>query len=109
MRRGLSTEYNLTPKTREKMLVRVEDEFKLLHTLWTDDRMSFNHERYRIQLALIMQLAGVTGNRPAALLALCYRHVVVALLPDPKGERQPRVLIEIKFDETKGYLGKKEA
>lgn len=56
-----------------------------------------------------MQLAGITGNRPAALLAVRYRHIKVTLLPDPEGGEQPRVLIEIVFHHTKSYLGEKDA
>jgi hypothetical protein len=32
--------------------------------------MVFKHERLRVQLALVAQLAGITGNRLGALLAL---------------------------------------
>ena len=55
-----------------------------------------------------MQLAGITGNRPSALLAICYRNVKVTLLPDPDGGERPRIMIEIRFTETKEYLGKKD-
>jgi len=89
--------------------MRAEDEFELLKTLFLSSEVMFNHERHRIQLALIMQLAGITGNRPAALLAICYRHVKVTLLPDPNGGERPRVILEIVYKYTKGYLGQKEA
>lgn len=89
--------------------MRAEDEFELLKTLFLSSEVTFNHERYRIQLALIMQLAGITGNRPAALLAICYKHVKVTLLPDPNGGERPRVILEIVYKHTKGYLGQKEA
>ncbi|KAL9583968.1 MAG: hypothetical protein Q9203_004864 [Teloschistes exilis] len=56
-----------------------------------------------------MQLAGIIGNRPAALLAVRYRHIKATLLPDPEGGEQPRVLMEIVFHHTKGYLGEKDA
>ncbi len=56
-----------------------------------------------------MELAGITGNRPSALLAVRYRHIKVTLLPDPESGEQPRVLIEIIFHHTKGYLGEKDA
>ena len=56
-----------------------------------------------------MQLAGITGNRPSALLAVRYRDIQVTLLEDPDGGEQPRMLIEIVFNHTKGYLGEKDA
>ncbi len=89
--------------------MRAEDEFELLKTLFLSSEVVFNHERHRIQLALIMQLAGITGNRPAALLAVCYQHIKVTLLPDPNGGGRPRVILEIVYKYTKGYLGQKEA
>ena len=89
--------------------MRAEDEFELLKTLWLSEKIFFDHERHRIALALILQLAGITGNRPGALLALRYRHVKVFLLPDIVGGNHPRVLMEVKFEETKSYLGPKDA
>ena len=88
--------------------MRAEDEFELLKTLFLSVEIVFDHERHRVQLALIMQLAGITGNRPAALLGVCYKDVKITLLPDPKGGELPRRLIGIAFKNTKGYLGDKE-
>ena len=94
---------------KPKPIMRAEDEFELLKTLWLSDEVVYDHERHRIALALILQLAGITGNRPGALLALRYRHVKVFLLPDATGGDRPRVLMEVKFEETKSYLGPKDA
>lgn len=88
--------------------MRAEDEFELLKTLFLSVEITFDHERHRVQLALIIQLAGIKGNRPAALLGVCYKDVKITLLPDPKGGELPRRLIEIAFKNTKGYLGEKE-
>jgi hypothetical protein len=55
-----------------------------------------------------MKLAGGTGNRPKALLQLRFRDISVALLPDPEGSEWPRVVIDWKFENTKGYLGAKD-
>ena len=71
--------------------------------------MTFNHERHRVQLALIMQLVGITSNRPTAPLAVCYEYIKVTVLPDLHGGEQPRVLVEIVDKYTKGYLGEKDA
>ena len=88
--------------------MRAKDEFELLKTLFLSVKVTFNHERYRVQLALIMQLAGITGSRPSTLLGICYGDIKITLLPDPKGGELPRRLIEIVFKKTKGYLGEKE-
>ena len=109
MRQRLAITHNLRKNKKKKPVLHAEDEFELLKTLYTSTETTFPHERYRVQLALIMQLAGITGNRPSALLAVCYQHIKVTLLPDPEGGEQPRVLIEILFHHTKGYLGEKDA
>ena len=88
--------------------MRAEDEFELLKTLWLSGEILFDHERHRVALALILQLAGITGNRPGALLALRYRHVKLFLLLDAIAGNRPRVLMEVKFEETKTYLGPKD-
>lgn len=108
MRQRLAIAHGLRKDKKKKAVLHAEDEFELLKTLWTSTEAIFLHEQYRVQLALIMQLAGITDNRPGALLAVRYRHIKVTLLPDPDGGEQPRVLIEIVFDHTKGYLGEKD-
>jgi len=108
VRQQLAIKHGLRTEKKKKPIMRAEDEFELLKTLYLSFEMTFNHERHRVQLTLIMQLAGITGNRPAALLTIYYRHIKVTLLPDPhKGER-PRVLIKILYKYTKGYLGEKD-
>ncbi|KAL8626093.1 hypothetical protein Q9189_008226 [Teloschistes chrysophthalmus] len=109
VRQRLAIAHNLRKEKRKKPVLHAEDEFELLKTLYTSTETTFPHERYRVQLALIMQLAGITGNRPVALLAVRYRHIKVTLLPDPEGGEQPRVLMEIVVHHTKGYLGEKDA
>lgn len=88
--------------------MRAEDELELLKTPWLSYEIAFDHERHRIALGLILQLAGNTGNRPGALLALRSRYIKLFLLPDPAGGEQPRVLMEITFQYTKGYLAEKD-
>src|SRR5437764_15299056 len=86
----------------------VEDLFQVLKTGWTSTDVTLDHERHRSELSLIMLLAGMTGNRPGALLALRYKDVQVTLIRDPEGEEQPYILIEITYEYTKGYLGAKD-
>lgn len=86
----------------------VEYLFEVLKTLWASTEMAFDHERHRTQLSLIMLLAGITGSRPGALLALRYRDVQVTLIRDPAGGQRPLVLIELTYEYTKGYLGAKD-
>ena len=89
--------------------MRAEDEFELLKTLWCSPELIFPHERARVQLALILVLAGMTGNRPDALLKLTYGDVSICLLRDPSGGKQPRLLVDLTFNHTKSYSGDKDA
>jgi hypothetical protein len=109
VRQRLAEEFKLCTEKKPKPIVRIEDEFELLRTLWSSPELSLEHERLRVQLALILQLAGITGNRPGALLSLQYKHVKMALLPDPSGSEWPRLIIDLTFKNTKGYLGLKDA
>lgn len=108
VRQQLAIKHKLNMEKKKKPIMRAEDEFELLKTLHLSVEMIFDHERHRVQLALLMQLAGITGNRPSALLGVRYNDVKITLLPDPQGGKFPRRLIEIAFKNTKGYLGEKE-
>ena len=108
MRQRLAHEFNLETEKAPKPIVRAEDEFELLKTLWSSSLMSFKHERLRVQLALVAQLAGITGNRPGALLALRYRDLKVTLLRDLENNQKPKLLLEITFRVSKSYYGPKE-
>ena len=109
VRQRLAEEFKLRTEKKLKPIMRAEDEFELLKTLWSSPELALGQERLRVQLALIMQLAGITGNRPGALPSLRYEHLKVTLLRDPAGSEWPRLLIELTFKNTKGYLGLKDA
>ena len=104
----LAIKYGLNIEKKKKPIMRAEDEFELLKILHLSVKMIFAYERHRRQLALIMQLAGIIGNRPSAFLSVCYSDIKITLLPDPQGDKFPQKLIEIAFKHTKGYLGEKE-
>lgn len=91
--------------------MRVEDEFELLENPIPLLRDDFQPQAtsHRVQLTLIIQVAEITGNRPIALLAICYQHVKVTLFPDPQGGHRSRVLVKIVYKYTKAYLGEKNA
>ena len=67
------------------------------------------HERLRVEADLIFKLAGITGNRPEALLSLRWKHVKTALLRDPDGSEWPRPIVDLTFEKTKSYMGAKDA
>ena len=108
VREQLAIKYYLRTEKKPKPIIRAEDEFELLKTLFLSPNVVFNYERHRVQLALIMQLAGITGNRPTALLGVYYKHVKVTLLVDLMGGERPCVMLEVTYKSTKRYHGDKD-
>lgn len=78
----------------------VEDLTKVVETTVSTTKKKFGHGRHCIELALFLQLAGLTTNRPQAILNLRYRHIQVSLLRDPQGGPH-RIIIEFIFEFTK--------
>jgi len=62
----------------------------------------------RIQFILFNQLAGITGNRPEALLMLQYRHLQITLVRDANSDR-PNPVIRLSPEFTKSFLGAKDS
>jgi hypothetical protein len=62
--------------------MRAEDGFECLKTLWLSEEFKFDIDIHRLSIALLMQLAGITGNRFKALLQLRFKDIAVALFPD---------------------------
>ncbi|KAB2568558.1 hypothetical protein DBV05_g12762, partial [Lasiodiplodia theobromae] len=87
--KALARCFNLKSEKREKTAMYIEDMFEVLKTQWTSSEVTFDHERHRLELSLFMLLAGTTGNRPGALLALRYRDVQATLIRDPAGGSEP--------------------
>lgn len=85
----------------------VEDLAKVVETVISTTKKKFGHGRHRIELCLFLQLAGLTTNRPQAILDLKYRHIKVCLLRDSKGGPH-RIVIEFTFEFTKEFLGAKD-
>lgn len=77
---------------------------KVVETTISTTKKTFGHGRHRVELGLFLQLAGLTANRPQAVLNLRYRHIRVSLLRDPQGG-PPRIVIEFTFEFTKEFLG----
>jgi hypothetical protein len=109
VQQSLVEEFRLETGKKPKPIVRAEDEFELLRTLWGSAEVIMEHERLRVQEALILVLAGITGNRPEALLSLRWKHVKMALLRDPDGSEWPRPIVDLTFEKTKSYMGAKDA
>ena len=109
MRQRLANAHNLRKNKKKKFVLHVEDEFEFLKTLYIFTKTTFSHERYRVQLILIMQFVEITSNRFSTLLTFRYQHIKMILLSNFKNEKQLRILIEIVFRHIKNYLEKKDA
>ncbi|KAL6228990.1 hypothetical protein BDW75DRAFT_235532 [Aspergillus navahoensis] len=106
--RQLAKKHNLSLKGRDKPPLDVKDLAKVVETTISTTEKKFRHGRYHIELGLFLQLAGLTTNRPQAILNLRYRHIQVSLLRDPQGGPH-RIVIEFTFEFTKEWLGAKDA
>ena len=105
--RTLAKKHGLTKDGRAKDPMYVEDLAWTLETTITTTRKKFGHGRHRIELSLFLQLAGLTINRPSAILSLLYRHIRVSILRDDQGGPH-RIMIEFTFEFTKQFLGMKD-
>jgi hypothetical protein len=85
-----------------------EDLAEFARVLLATNEMTFGIGWLRVQLVLFCQLAGITGNRPEALVELRYRHLKLSLIRDPDGGSRPRLFVELTPEFTKRYLGSKD-
>ncbi|CZS92472.1 uncharacterized protein RAG0_03051 [Rhynchosporium agropyri] len=85
-----------------------EDLAEFARVLLATTEMTFIIGWLRVQTVLFCQLAGITGNRPEALVELRYRHLKLTLIRDPKGVGRPRLFVELTSEFTKRYLGAKD-
>jgi hypothetical protein len=104
----VAEEKELANTKRESATMYVEDLAEFARVLLATTEMTFEIGWLRIQLILFCQLAGITGNRPEALVNLRFRHFKFNLIRDPNRSR-PRLFIELTAEYTKGYLGSKDA
>jgi len=103
----VAIEKKLDNSKRESATMYVEDLAQYARVLLTTREMTFRLGWLRIQLILFCQLAGITGNRPEALLQLRYRHFKLTLIRDQHSPHS-RLFIELTAEFTKGFLGMKD-
>ncbi|KAE9373871.1 hypothetical protein N431DRAFT_407568 [Stipitochalara longipes BDJ] len=93
---------------RESATMYVEDLAEYARVVLATTHMTFEIGWLRIQHLLFCQLAGITGNRPEALVELRFRHLQLTLVRDRDSDR-PRLFIWLTAEFTKTYLGTKDA
>jgi Protein of unknown function (DUF3435) len=94
----------------------VEDLLATLQYHWCQATAVLPHGRYALQLPLLMLLIAYTSSRPGALVegsyvrdsneALCYRDVVLRVLPNPDDPYRNIVAMEVMLRYLKGHRGK---
>jgi hypothetical protein len=104
----VADEKGLSNAKRESATMYVEDLAEFARVLLATTQMTFEIGWLRVQLIFFCQLAGITGNRPEALVNLRFRHLNLTLIRDRNADR-PRLFIELTTEYTKGYLGMKDA
>ncbi|ETS84054.1 hypothetical protein PFICI_05930 [Pestalotiopsis fici W106-1] len=101
----LKPRYNLSEEQKAKAGLYVEDLDILLSHHWLSDTEVFPHERLRLQLAILLTIAGATSSRPTALLSLRYRDLEFAVFPPTKGLGRSQLTLTVRLTNTKrrGY------
>ncbi|KAJ5901458.1 hypothetical protein N7495_001986 [Penicillium taxi] len=102
--RKLIDKYNLDRLDREKIPVYVQDLTEFNETVLRTSEKRFHYGYERIQICLFTMLGIFTVNRLSALLALQFKHLQFSIQKDPDGG-PPVLLVEIKSEHTKKFLG----
>jgi uncharacterized protein DUF3435 len=85
---------------------------------WRLDTVSVPHERYAVQLPLLILMTAYTSSRPGALIesgclrgsndSLCYKDVVLRVLPNPVELTRHLVVMEVSLLFMKGKRNKSQ-
>ncbi|PGH23708.1 hypothetical protein AJ80_02314 [Polytolypa hystricis UAMH7299] len=112
----LTDEYGLDLSVKCKPTLSVEDLLSVLHYHWCLDSLVVPHERYTVQLPLLMLMTAYTSSRPGALIesgcargsndALRYRDVVLRVIPNPDEPHRHVLVMEVTLMFMKGKRNK---
>ncbi|KAK6197684.1 Arginyl-tRNA--protein transferase 1 [Pestalotiopsis sp. IQ-011] len=97
----LKPKYNLSEEQKAKAGLYVEDLDILLSHHWLSDTEVFPHERLRLQLAILLTIAGATSSRPTALLSLRYGDLNFAVFPPSKDLKRSQLTLTMRLTNTK--------
>ncbi|KAJ5443135.1 hypothetical protein N7445_004248 [Penicillium cf. griseofulvum] len=102
--RKLIDKFDLDTQERGKEPVYVQDLTELNETILRTQERRFHFRYERIQLCLFNMLGIYTVNRLHALLSLQFHHLRFSIQDNPDGG-PPVLLVEIKSEHTKQFLG----
>jgi Protein of unknown function (DUF3435) len=111
----LTQMFELSVLGQPKPTFMVEDLLAVLRYHWCQDTAILPHGRYALQLPLLMLLMAYTSSRPGALVegdyvrdtneALCYKDVVLRVLPNPDDPHRNILAMEVTLRYMKGHRG----
>ncbi|KAM0267469.1 hypothetical protein ACHAQH_010106, partial [Verticillium albo-atrum] len=105
----LTPEFGLDTSKKVKSGLYVEDLDLILHHHYVHDEEVYAHERLRVQLALILIVAGATATRPDALIGkVLYKHIEFQLLPPAAEGQRPRLGLVWNLEHIKRSAGTSE-
>ncbi|KAG7136321.1 hypothetical protein HYQ45_006093 [Verticillium longisporum] len=106
---SLTPEFDLDTSKKEKSGLFVEDLDLILHFHYVRDEELYTHERLRVQLALILIIAGATATRPDALIGkVLYKHIEFQLFPPAAEGQRPRLGLVWNLEHVKRSAGVSE-
>jgi hypothetical protein len=113
---SLTDEYDLDLSVRDKPTLGIEDLLVILRYHWCLDTASVPHERYTVQMPLLIFMTAFTASRPGALVesscargsneALRYRNMVLRVLANPNNSNDRILAIEVSLHVIKGRRNK---
>ena len=114
----MTDEYDLDVSNEYKPTLGIEDMLAILHYHWCLDTANAPHERYTLQLPLLMLMTAFTASRPGALIesgclrgsneTLCYKDVVLRVLPSPSEPSRHVLAMEVSLFFMKGKRNKSQ-
>ncbi|KAH6883990.1 hypothetical protein B0T10DRAFT_580175 [Thelonectria olida] len=105
----LTPQFDLDTSKKEKSGLFVEDLDLILHYHYVRDDHVYAHERLRVQLALILIIAGATTTRPDALIGkVLYEDIEFQLLPPGRGGKRCRLGLVVNLVHVKKSAGVSE-
>ena len=110
--KDMKQRYCLRNTPEDKPVMEMRDMHRILHHHWAVSSKAFTHERYRIQIALLILLIAYTTSRPGALVesssyrnsnqALLYKHVCLVLIRNPDDNEEHILVLELESTLMKG-------
>lgn len=100
--------YNLTTEKRQNREMTIDNLKRQIETTLSTPDKSFRLGELRILAVLFLLLMVPAGSRPNSVLKLQFKHLRISLNRDPANPNGPaRLLIQLRLEFTKRYLGSK--